>query len=186
MVPLMSLWMPILVSAVIVFIASSVIHMMLSYHRSDFSKVPNEGAVQDALRPMNLPVGDYMMPYAASSAEMKDPAYAERMSRGPNVIMTVYPNGLPAMGGLLAKWFVYLVIVSLFAGYVAGRTLAPGTAYLVVFRVTSTVAFVGYALAHWQATIWYRKSVGTTVRNSIDGLIYGLLTGGVFGWLWPM
>ena len=77
------------------------------------------------------------------------------------------------------------VIVSLFAGYVAGVVLPRGTDYMLVFRIVGTVAFVGYALALWQHSIWYQRSWGTTIRSTIDGLIYGLLTAGVFGWLWP-
>ncbi len=38
MVSLMSLWIPILVSAVIVFVLSSIIHMVLPYHRTDLRK----------------------------------------------------------------------------------------------------------------------------------------------------
>ncbi len=184
MVPLISLWMPILLSAIVVFIASSIIHMVLGYHRADFARVPNEAAAMDAMRSLNLPPGDYMMPYAGTSAEMKDPAFLERQKKGPSVIMTVIPSGPPAMGTLLGQWFVYLLIVSIIAAYVTGRTVAPNAEYLVVFRVAGTVAFVGYALAQWPAVIWYRRSQMTTLRATVDGLINGLLTGGIFGWLW--
>jgi hypothetical protein len=42
MVSIPSLWLPILVSAIIVFLASWILHMFLPYHRSDFQKVPSE------------------------------------------------------------------------------------------------------------------------------------------------
>jgi hypothetical protein len=89
------------------------------------------------------------------------------------------------MGASLSKWFVYCIVVSIFAGYVAGVMLGPGTSYMVVFRVAGTVAFVGYALAYWQGAIWYGRSVSTTCKVTFDGLVYGLLTAGTFGWLWP-
>jgi hypothetical protein len=89
------------------------------------------------------------------------------------------------MGRNLALWFVYLLVVAVFAAYVAGRTLPPGTEYLAVFRVAGTTAFLGFAGAVWQMSIWYRRAWGTTVRATIDGLIYGLLAAGVFAWLWP-
>jgi hypothetical protein len=89
------------------------------------------------------------------------------------------------MGVLLGKWFVYLVFVSLFAAYVAGRTLAPGANYLAVFRVAGTVAFCSYALGLWQAQIWFGKSTNATIKGTFDGFVYALFTGGVFGWLWP-
>jgi hypothetical protein len=186
MVSLMALWMPILLSAVVVFIASSIIHMALGYHKNDFARVPNEAAATDALRALNLPPGDYMLPRPSSMAEMKDPAFIERLAKGPNVMLTVMRGGSPSMGPQLGKWFVFCAVVSLFAAYVAGRTLAPGAVYLSVFRVVGTVAFVGYALGQWPALIWYQKSTAATLKGTFDALIYGCLTGGVFGWLWPM
>lgn len=185
MVPVPSLWLPILLSGVVVFVASSIIHMFLTYHQSDVKPVPSEGQVMDALRPFNIPPGDYMLPKPASAKEMKEPAFVEKMNRGPVIFMTVMKSGPPAMGKKLAWWFVYCVVVSIFAGYLAGRALAPGAEYLSVFRFVGTTAFIGYALAFWQDAIWWDRNVGSTVKSTFDGLIYGLLTAGVFGWLWP-
>jgi hypothetical protein len=90
------------------------------------------------------------------------------------------------MGKQLVQWFVYCIVVNLFAGYVAGRALPPGTDYLQVFRFVGATAFLGYAGALWQQSIWYRRSWGTTMRSTIDGLIFAGLVAGTFGWLWPM
>lgn len=185
MVALSSLWLPILLSAVAVFLASSIIHMATPWHAGDFRSLPNEDAVANALRPMAIPPGDYSMPRPASPKDMGSPEFLEKMRRGPVMVLTVLPNGPTAMGKSLALWFVFCVVVSLFAAYLAGATLQPGTPYLAVFRVAGTTAFAGYALGLWPATIWYKRSVGSTVRSTVDGLVYGLLTGGVFGWLWP-
>lgn len=185
MVQLTSLWLPILLSAVAVFLVSSIIHMATPWHNADYPRLPNEAAVADALRPLAIPPGDYMMPRAGSGKEMSSPEFMEKMQRGPVMVLTVLPNGPMAMGKSLGLWFLYAVVVSLFAAYLAGATLPAGTAYLAVFRVAGTTAFVGYALALWQMTIWYRRSTGTTLRSTVDGLVYGLVTGGVFGWLWP-
>lgn len=185
MVSVMSLWMPILVAAVAVFLASSLVHMVLKYHNSDFRKVPDEPAARSAMGALNLEPGDYIVPFGGGSESMKDPAFVEKFNAGPNVVMTVLPKGMTNMGALLGQWFVFCVVVSLFAAYVAGVTLAPGTEYLRVFRVAGTVAFVGYALGYWPMTIWYRKSTSATIKSTFDGFLYGLVTGGVFGWLWP-
>ena len=185
MVPLMSLWVPILLSAVIVFVASSLIHMAFTYHKADYGKLPAEDQVMEALRKFAIPPGDYMMPYACSAKEMKDPGRMDKMKKGPVGIMTVMPSGPPAMGSSLIQWFIFTVVVSIFAAYIAGRALGPGTPYLAVFRFAGCVAFVGYALAQWPNSIWYKRAWGTTIRLTIDGLIYALLTAGTFGWLWP-
>lgn len=185
MVPVLSLWLPILVAAVIVFLASSVIHMVLGYHNNDFRRFPKEDAVLDALRPLAIPPGDYCGPHAGGSAGMKDPAYLEKMNKGPVVLMTVMPSGPPAMGAMLGLWFVYLLVVSLFAAYVTGRALGPGAHYLEVFRFAGTSAFMAYAFALVPQSIWFARQWSTTVKSMCDGLVYGLLTAGTFGWLWP-
>jgi len=185
MVPLLSLWLPIVVSAVIVFLVSSVIHTVLGYHRNDFGRLPNENAVMAALRPLDLPIGDYVIPYAGSSAAMKSPEYVEKLKAGPVAFMTVLPKGTFNMGTALGLWFAYTLLVGIFAAYIAGRALGPGAPYLDAFRFAGTTAFVGYSLALLQGSIWYRRNWRATLLSMFDGLIYGLLTGGTFGWLWP-
>lgn len=185
MVPLMSLWLPILVSAVFVFIASSIIHMVLGYHRADYRKVPAEDQYMDAVRGFNLPPGDYIVPCAQGPQAMKDPAFIEKWKRGPVLMMTVFPPGSNFMGAQLAQWFVFSIVVSIFAAYVAGRALAPGASYLDVFRFAGVTAFLSYSMAYWPMAIWYKRNLGTTLRLTFDGLVYGLLTAGAFGWLWP-
>ena len=184
MVPLTSLWVPILLSAVIVFVASSIFHMVLPFHRKDYGKLSAEGDVMEALRRFAIPPGDYIAPHGTPET-MRTPEFVEKMNKGPVLMMTVMPSGPVAMGPTFGMWFAYCVVVGVFAGYVAGRALGPGAPYLDVFRFVGTVAFVGYCLALWQNSIWYKKSWGTTMRQTIDGLVYGLLTGGTFGWLWP-
>ena len=183
MVPVMSLWIPILLSAVVVFVASFVLHMLLPIHRKDFSKVPSEDAAMDALRGLGIPPGNYMMPHAEGPSAMKDPAFIEKRNRGPVAILTVMGN--PSFGKSLVQWFLYTIVVGVVAAYVAGRALGPGAEGMEVLRFAGCTAFVGYALALWQNSIWYKIKWSTTFKQTLDGLIYGLLTGAVFGWLWP-
>ena len=185
MVTIGTLWLPIVLSAVIVFVASSLIHMVTPFHRGDLQKLPDEDAVQEALRKFAIPPGDYALPHAGSPQGMKAPAFLERMNRGPIALLTLSPGGPPAMGKQLASWFVYLLVVSTLSAYVAGRALGAHAEYLEVFRFAGTTAFVAYALALPQNSIWWRRNWGMTIRTMVDGLIYGLLTGGTFGWLWP-
>ena len=184
MVPLTALWLPILVSAVLVFFASYAIHALLGYHGSDFQKVPSEDAAMDAMRAFNLPPGDYHMPRPASAAAMSNPDFLAKMKRGPNVVMTVIPP-YTGMGSQLATWFLFCAIVGLFVAYLTSLALPAGAPYMTVFRVASTTAFIAYALGQWPRTIWYRKAWQTSLKETFDALIYGLLIGGAFGWLWP-
>jgi len=185
MTGLISLWLPILLSAVLVFVVSSLIHMVSPWHKSDYPPVPNEDQVRNALRPLAIPPGDYLVPRPMGREQMKSPEFARKINEGPNLVLTVWPNGPYSMARPLAGWFIYIIVVGIFAGYVAGRALPPGSPYLQVFRFVGTVAFVGFSLALWQMSIWYRRSWSTTIKSTIDGLIYGMLMAGVFGWLWP-
>lgn len=185
MVPLTSLWLPILLSAVLVFALSSILHMFSSWHRNDYAKVPDEDGVMDALRGFGIPPGDYMIPRPSGPAEMKTPEFQAKFAKGPVAFFTVFPAGSGGMGASLVKWFIYCLVVGVFAAYIAGRAVGPGGDYLMVFRFAGCTAFVGYALALWQGTIWYRRAWTTTLKSTIDGLIYALGTAGIFGWLWP-
>jgi hypothetical protein len=185
MVPVMSLLVPILLSAVIVFVASSIIHMVLPYHRNDLRKLPKEGEVMDTLRRFSIPPGDYCIPHPESPAGMKKPEFLEKMQRGPIVLMTIAPGGPPQMTKNLLLWFLYSIVVSFLAAYITGRALPSGASYLTVFRFAGSSAFIGYSLALLQNSIWYKRNWGTTVKTMFDGLLYGLLTAGTFGWLGP-
>jgi hypothetical protein len=185
MVPLMSLWLPIVLSAVLVFVASTILHMVLPFHKGDYRKLPSEEAVMEAMRKFNIPPGDYLVPCAGSPKDMNSPAFLEKMTKGPVAMMTIRPNGRPSMAGPLVKWFVYCVVCGVFAAYIAGRALGPGAHYLAVFRFAGCTAFAAYSLALWQDTIWYGRNWATTLKSTADGLIYGMLTAGTLGWLWP-
>lgn len=185
MTSLMALWLPILVASVLVFIASSILNMALPWHKDDYKRLPDDARFATAVRPLAIPPGDYVTPRAESMAQMKSEAFVQQKNAGPNMIITVMPNGMPGMGPMLAQWFLYVVVVSLFGGYVASRALGPGADYLSVFRFVGTTAFAAYTLALWPLVIWYRRSGATTLRQTVDGLVYALLTAGVFGWLWP-
>jgi hypothetical protein len=184
MVPLTALWLPILLSAVIVFVASSVMHMLLPYHRSDYQQLPHEDRLRAAMREAGLKRGLYMFPFATPK-EMKSATIIDKFQQGPVGTMTVVPDGPPAMPKYLAMWFVYCLIIGYFVAYLTGRTVAPGANYLVVFRVAGTAAFLAYGLGNLSNGIWKNQPWSVTLKEVVDGLVYGLLTAGCFGWLWP-
>lgn len=185
MVYLTQLWLPILLSAVIVFVASSIIHMALPIHKSDYRKLPDEEKVMDALRAAGVVPGPaYHFPHCTHK-EMKSPEMVEKFKKGPVGFVTVLPSGPVNMGKFLGMWFLFCLIVAVFTAYLTGRTVAPGTEYLRVFRVASTVAFMGYGLGHFADSVWKGQTWGVTFKHMFDGLIYALLTAGTFGWLWP-
>jgi hypothetical protein len=185
MVTLLSLWLPIVLATVLVFLASFFIHMVLPYHRGDMRKLPKEDEVMEALRKFSIPPGDYGVPHAGSMKEAGQAEFAAKKKAGPQLFMTVLKHDPSAMGLSLFLWFIYSLLVSVISAYIAGRALPAGANYLQVFRFAGCVAFTGYSLALLEQSIWYGRSWWTTAKSMFDGLVYGLLTAGVFGWLWP-
>jgi hypothetical protein len=182
---LADLWLAILLAAVFVFVASSILHMVIPIHKGDYKKLAGEADVLEAMRAQGVQPGEYMFPCAGSMKEMCSPEMVEKFKQGPVGFVTVMPSGPPSMARSLVQWFLYCVLISVFAAYIGTFRLSPGAHYMEVFRLTGTVAILGYAVGNIPNSIWKGTSWGTTLKFIVDGIIYGLLTAGTFGWLWP-
>lgn len=183
MTSLALLWLPILLSAVLVFVASSVIHMALPIHKGDYRKLPDEPGTLEALRRTGVVPGQYVFPCPASMQDMGSPEMQARFQQGPVGTMIVRPNGPPAMGTALGQWFLFCVVISLLVAYLTGLTHGPGAPS--VFRFAAAAAFLGFAMSSASDSIWKGVSWATTGKFVFDGLVYALLSGAAFAWLWP-
>jgi hypothetical protein len=182
---LMQLWAPILLSAILVFVASSVVHMVLKWHNADYRKLPNEDEVRAAIRKGAPTPGQYIMPHCADMKEMGSPEMKQKFDEGPLALLWLKPNGMTGMGPMLGKWFVFNLVVAFFVAYVGAHTLPIGTSYLTVYRVVGTITFLAYAGGEVPPAIWMGKPWGAALKDAGDGLLYALLVAGAFGWLWP-
>ncbi len=185
MVTLTALWLPILLSAVVVFFASSILHMVLTYHRSDYGSMPGEENILAALRKEGAAPGHYYLPHCVDPKEMGKPEVKAKFEKGPIAFITVLPTGVPSMAKPLISWFIHCLVITIFVAYLTGRTVPLGADYLQAFRVAGTAAFLGYAGASSSESIWKGQPWSTTLKHIFDGLVFSLLTAGVFGWLWP-
>jgi Flp pilus assembly protein TadB len=185
MVSLGSLWLPILVSAVLVFAVSAIIHMVLKYHNKDHARLPNEDVVRTAIRAGNPAPAQYVIPYCSDMKDMEKPEMKQKYAEGPVVVMNVLRPGQPNMSKYLGQWFLFNLFVSFLIAYVAAKTIPPGTRYLDVFRVVGAVGFLAYSAGQIPESIWMGKPWKMTWKGVFDGLVYGLVTAGTFGWLWP-
>lgn len=184
MVSLAALWLPILLSAVFVFVASSIIHMVLPYHKSDYKRLPDEEKVLGTLRAQNLKRGLYHFPHCTHE-NMKTPEVVEKFKEGPVGFVIVMPSGAPNMGKFLGLWFGYCLLIAVFVAYLTGHTVATGAAFPEVFRVAGTTAFMSYGLAILANGIWKGATASNVMKEFFDGIIYTCLVGAAFGWLWP-
>ncbi len=185
MVSIAALWLPILLSAVFVFIMSSLIHMVFKWHKSDYKGLPDEDAALAELGKQKLAPGLYTIPHCADMSKMGTPEVKKKYDAGPVGFFSVMPNGLPNMGKFLSRWFAFTIVVGIFVAYLTGRHLGPGADYLAVFRLAGTIAFAAYAMGEPISWIWKGQPLSNTLRHMFDGLLFALLTGGTFGWLWP-
>jgi hypothetical protein len=182
-VALASLWLPILLSGVAVFIISSLIWAVIQYHNSDWQKLPDEESTRNALR--GAPVGQYALPHAADNKAKQDEAWQAKYKEGPAAMIFVLSHGSLAMGKQMIHWFIYCIVISAFVAYVAGISLGPGTDYMTVFRVTSTTALLAHGGGAGINMIWFGHTGSKVAKDVLDAFIYGLITAGIFGWLWP-
>lgn len=184
---MVSLWLPIIAAAVGVFIASSISHMVLPYHRTDVRKLPGdkEDLVLDALNRIAVAPGDYAVPHAGGPAGMREPAFIAKATKGPLAFMTLAPGAAPSMGPYLGLWFLYCFVVSGCIGWLVWYIAGPVDAPAYVFHVAAPIGFLTYGMALPQMSIWYRRSWATTLKSLFDSLIYGVVTGAAFAFLWP-
>jgi len=180
---LLDLWMPILLSGVAVFFLSFLMHMVLKHHRSDWSGLPDEEGTRAHLG--DIPAGMYTFPHCDAPDAMKDPAWVEKYTKGPSGHLTILPRGPVKMGKAMLKSFLYNVIVALLVAYVAMLVIPKGDPGGVALRVTSTIAFLGFAGAHGWYLIWYGHKASVVAKSVVDGLVYGLATGLIFMACWP-
>ncbi len=182
---LTELWMPILVSAALVFVISSLVHMVLQWHNTDARPLPAEDKALAALRGAGVTAGEYRFPHCSSMKEMGTPEFAAKLASGPVGHMTIVPSGPYKMGGALLQWFLFCIVIGVFVAYTGSLALPRGADYTVVFRFTGTVAVLGYAFSNVTHSIWKGVPWSTTFKFIVDGVAYGLVTAGAFGWLWP-
>ena len=184
---LAQLWMPIVLSAVLVFVTSSVIHMVIKWHQSDYRKFANEDDVRAVIRAGNAAPGQYIVPHILDTKTMSTPEVQKKFTDGPVAFMTLRPPGPPAIGGALGQWFAFSLVVALLAAYIASKTLMQieGTTFLGVCRVVGTITFLAYGGGSVTAGIWMGKPWGSVMKELLDAAIYALVSALAFGALWP-
>lgn len=185
MTPLATLWLPILVAAVLVFIASTLLHTVIPWHQKDLAPLPDEEAVRRALGPLAIPPGDYTVPACRSMAESQSPEFLAKLTEGPVVTMTVRPNGIYRMGPPIVQHLILTLIVAATVGCIAAAALAPGAGRQAVWHLTGVTTFLAWAAATWPESIWFGRRWSTTLKSTIDAVIYGLLSAWAFGYFWP-
>ncbi len=185
MLSTIDLWLPILASTIAVFFLSFLCWAVLPHHRGDWGPLPDEDGLMDTLRGQGIPRGQYAFPRCSSNEEMRDPAFLEKYNRGPKGFLIVAADGPMNMGKTMGTSSAYNLVVTVLVAYVASIALPASADGMQVFRLVSTVAFLAHGSALGWAPIWFGRTWGSTLRELMDALLYGLATGGIFLALWP-
>ena len=185
MTPFASLILPIVVAAVAVFILSSIIHMAMPWHKSDYGNVPDDDAAMAAVRTLNLSPGDYTVPNPRLPGGGKNPDFMANFAKGPSFVMTVAPTGPMNMGRYMGSWFAFTLLVSVIAAFATSTVVPPGGNDHLIFHEAALVTAVAYSLGAWPLSIWYHRKWSTAFKSTFDAILYGLATGLIFSWMWP-
>lgn len=183
--PITALWLPILLGALLAWIASSLVHMLLKYHNGDYQELDNEDEVASAIRNGSPAKGVHSIPYCVDMKKMGEDAMQKKFADGPVAFVTIFDNGMPNMPKLIGQQILYFLIGCFLIAYCAALMLAPGADYLDVFRFVSAVAFLAFGWGQVPFAIWYGHKWSTCAKYLLDALIYALIVAGVFAWLWP-
>ncbi len=178
------LWLPIVLSAVIVLIGSATVWMALKYENAQWKPIEGEDQLRDVVRKLNLPApGQYIFPHGMGREGMA--AAMKKMEQGPNGILLLTRPRTFSMTAQLVQSFIYYLVVSFFVAYVSSHALPAGVDYLKVFQIAGVTGFMAYGFALVPEAIWFGRTWKSVCLSIFSGLIYGCLTAGTFGWLWP-
>jgi len=183
---LLALWLPILLSAVVVFVISSLVHMVLKWHSSDYRTLGNEEAIRAAIRSGNNGPGRYVLPHCKEMKDMGSEEMKGKYREGPVGNLTLLPNGMPNLGIYLGLWFLWSLVIAIVAAYLASRLIpwdhshARGAAKLV-----GAVTFIAHGFGTVTESIWTGRPWSQSVRYLIDAALYAVGSALIFCWLWP-
>ena len=181
---LLPLWLPILLSAVAVWIAALIVWMALPHHKGDFLGLPDEDGFMDYIRKSGIKPGNYAFPDCRGRAAMKSVKVQKAWEEGPVGHLSVWRTPLTMGDKMVATFIVYLVVSTLIA-YLTRIAISGPANFVKVFQVAATAGILAYCFSHMPSAIWWGSYKRTIVANVIDGILYAAITGAIFAWRWP-
>ena len=197
---LLSLWLPILLSAAAVWIVSTIFGMPFLHHKNDWIGLPpappaphggSEDAFMDFIRTSGIKPGNYLFPDFRTREAMESEKVGKALKEGPVGHLSVWQPPL-SMGGKLAATFIVYLVVSTLIAYLASVTLPPPLktaggegGFAKVFQVVGTAGILAYSFSFIPSAIWFGAYKRAIVMSIIDGIVFGAITGAIFAWRWP-
>lgn len=176
------LWLPIAVCGVALFFCSFLAWAISPHHRGDFQKLPDEDGVRNAVKAANVSPGVYMFPHASDHKDGKEDMKA-KFASGPMGLVTVMT--MPNMGKNMALTCMVFMVVSAMIGYLLWGLLPVGAGFLPVFKAAGTAGVIAYSFSFLPNAIWFQHGLRATLLCVLDGIVYGMVTGLIFAFMWP-
>ena len=182
---LAALWLPILLSAVVVFVISSLVHMVFKYHASDYGTVANEEAIRAAVNTNPPAPGRYVIPHCKDMKDMSSPEMLKKYQEGPVMHFTILPKGMPNMGKYLGLWFVWSLVIAAVAGWLTAKVYGVGVPPLGAAKFFAVVTFIAHGFGTITESIWVGRPWSSSAKYVLDAALYAVGSGAVVYWLWP-
>ena len=177
---LINLWLPIILSAVALWVASSVFWTALPHHNQDFDPLPDEDAMMKSVTQLEIPPGRYLFPYPYHpGADRK--ALMEKYTQGPRGSLVTWD--MPNMGKNLGLTFVYFLLISAVTAYVAWAAIGGQEAltFSKVLQIVGGIGVLVFCSSGQLHAIWFPRRM---IMEFVDGIAYGLIIGLIFASLW--
>lgn len=181
----LQLWLPIVLTSVFIFIASSLIHMVFKWHNSEYGKLANEDAVAAAIRAGNALPGQYVFPHCMDMKEMQSDEMMKKYREGPIGLLTLRRNGPPAMGPALIMWFLFTLILAAITALIAVKSIGLEAHAHTAAHLVGLVTLLAYGAGSVQAGIWMGKPWGSVAKDLLDSFIYAVISAATFLYFWP-
>ena len=181
---LTSLWLPILLAAAAVWIVFIIPSMALPHHKQDWIGLSDEDGFMDDLRRRGIKPGNYLFPDFRTTAALKSPKVEKALKEGPVGHLSVWQTPV-TMGDKMAASFIVHLVVAILIAYLT-RIALPGPApFAKVFQIAATAGILAYSFSFNPNALWFGAYKRTIAATIFDGIVFGVVTGAIFGWRWP-
>lgn len=176
-----SLWMPIVGSGFATHFASTLAWTVLPHHKPEIKSLGDkEEQFTDWIACKEIEPGQYVFPYCEDMKQTETELFKQKQGKcsGELRVWARPVNMLAAM----VKTLGFFLFAAFMIGYVCAYTLTPYTDKGDVFRIVLVLGIMTHCFAIFPRVFWFPRSYATSL---VDGVVYALLTAGIFYALWP-
>lgn len=175
------LWLPILLAGVATHIASTIAWTVLPHHKPEWKGLgDDEDGLQDWIAGREIPAGQYLFPFASGMKEADCDAIKEKQQKCRGMLL-LYQRPVN-MGAAIGKTLAFFLVAAFMIGYLAAFSVPSGASFWHVFRFVSTAGILTHCFARFPHVFWFPEKIAMSL---LDGVVYSLITAGVFAALWP-